>query len=225
VSPFRRSDGAIDAIPGHSAQTRVAGRALCSFRAARIVVMASAVLAAAIVVPATGDQVSPAAPPQRMASTVLKDMPALSALAPDAGPATEVIIRWTVSGPATVSSLMAARDVTSSRFDLVQRRTVSFSPVRERDPQLSPDDLVVIAVDAQGRELGWQRLKDPRLIRSEQPDDSGMLHGQVFYRAEADLIVWIPDRAAPAELRIYAPDWNGQEYVLRGLGSVPFSRP
>ena len=125
--------------------------------------------------PPAGAQGPASALPPRMASAVLADVPAFSARASDAGLATEVTIRWTVSGPATVMSSAAARDVASSQFDVVRRRTVRFSPVRERDPQLSPDDLVVIAVDAQGRELGWQRLTDPRLVRSEQPNAAGEL--------------------------------------------------
>jgi hypothetical protein len=163
-----------------------------------------------------------------MASAVMADVPAFSALAPDVGLATQVIVRWTVSGPAAAPapaiSSASTREVTSSRFDVIQRQTMNFSPVRERDLN-SLDDLVVIGVDAQGREMGWQRLKDPRLVRSDQPDAAGELHGQRFYRAEADLTVWIPEGPTPAALRIYTPDWDGHEYVLRGLGTVPFSRP
>ena len=39
--------------------------------------------------------------------------------------------------------------------------------VRERDPQWSEYELVVVALDAEGRETSWQKVRDPRVLRSE----------------------------------------------------------
>jgi hypothetical protein len=185
-----------------------------------LVALACAPMAAVPAVPAASPQTPAGTPPQRMAAAVMTGVPALATVAPAAAAGNEVTIRWTVGGPAAVASTLAARAVTSSTFAVVQRRPIVLEPVRERDPQLSPDDLVVIAVDAAGRELVWQHVMDPRLIRSEQPTASGELRGQLIYRAVADLTVWIPAGTTAVALRIYAPEWNGREYILRGLGTV-----
>ena len=54
-------------------------------------------------------------------------------------------------------------------------------------------ELVVVALDAEGRETSWQKVRDPRVLRSEQPGPTGELQGEIFYRAETELVVVVPD--------------------------------
>jgi hypothetical protein len=98
------------------------------------------------------------------------------------------------------------------------------APVRERDPQIGPDEIVVVAVDAQGREVGWHHLKDPRLVRSEQPGPGGLLSGQVLYRSETELVVRVPDGLGVAALRVYELQSSGREPILQGLGTIRLDR-
>jgi hypothetical protein len=49
--------------------------------------------------------------------------------------------------------------------------------VRERDPGLSGDRLVVIAEAGDGTVADWRIVPDPRVLRSEQPDAAGLLSG------------------------------------------------
>jgi len=86
---------------------------------------------------------------------------------------------------------------------------------QERDPQLSPDRLVVVSSDAAGRELDWRTVPDPRLIRGETADAQGRITSRRLLRAEANLLVDIPDRADIVLLRVYAPEWVNDAYVLR----------
>jgi hypothetical protein len=111
-----------------------------------------------------------------------------------------------------------------NRFEILKRGGIIGPPVRERDPQIGVDDLVIVAVDGQGREVGWQRVKDPRIVRSEQPGPGGLLNGQVFYRRETELVFRVPD-GVPVELvRVYDVEWNGREFMLRGIGTIPVPR-
>ena len=96
--------------------------------------------------------------------------------------------------------------------------------VRERDPQWSEHELVVVALDAEGRETSWQKVRDPRVLRSEQPGPTGELQGEIFYRAETELVVVVPD-AATASLHVYETRWNGSQFVLRPLGQIGVATP
>jgi hypothetical protein len=166
--------------------------------------------------------------PSRPAASV-KTLPTFAAIA-TAPRQTELTVRWAPAAPpagqpppggALLTSPPAPQ---SQRFEVLRRGAVNEAPVRERDPQVGPDDLVIVAVDAQGREVGWQRVKDPRIVRSEQPGPDGLLSGQVFYRSETELVVRVPDNVAVATLRVYDVQWNGSEFLLIGLGTIPAGR-
>lgn len=157
--------------------------------------------------------------PSRAAASV-RTLPTFAALT-TADRQTELTVRWVVAA-APAGALVVPRSVPEvNRFEILKRSAIVDPPVRERDPQIGPDELVIVAVDAQGREVGWQRLKDPRLVRSEQPGPGGLLSGQVFHRAETELVMRVPDGVAIATLRVYEAQWNGREFVLRGLGTIP----
>jgi hypothetical protein len=133
---------------------------------------------------------------------------------------TELIISWAVSAgtPGILTVPGAAREL--HQFQVRARTPVSDPPVRERDPQIAEDDLVIVALDPQGREIGWQHLKDPRIVRSEQPGPDGLLTGQVLHRSDAEFVVRMPDSLPAVSLRVYEPQWNGTEFMLRELGTV-----
>ncbi len=159
--------------------------------------------------------------PARTAASV-RTLPTFAAIT-TANRQTELTVRWIVAA-APAGALIAPRSLPEvNRFEVLRRGAVVDPPVRERDPQLGPDELVVVAIDAQGREVGWQKVKDPRLVRSEQPDASGLLSGQVFHRGETELVIRVPDGAAIAAVRVYEAQWNGREFVLRGLGTIPIT--
>lgn len=120
-----------------------------------------------------------AEPTWRSATSVLS-LPMFAASAPS-GAQTELTVRWVVP-PAPVGAAAGALPAVDA-FQIAKRAVVVDEPVRERDPQISADELVVVAVNAQGREVGWQHLKDPRVVRSEQPGPDGLLTGRVLHRS------------------------------------------
>jgi hypothetical protein len=80
--------------------------------------------------------------------------------------------------------------------------------------------LVVVAVDAAGTELGWLLVKDPRIIRAEEPTATGVLTGQILYRPSTEFPVSLPGGLPVAAIRIYQATWTGDGFVLESLGSV-----
>jgi hypothetical protein len=99
-------------------------------------------------------------------------------------------------------------------------RPVFDPPVRERNPQIGPDDIVVVALDAQGNEVSWQRIKDPRILRAEMPDAAGRLSGQTLYRTDTELTVTVPDDVMAVALDVYEPVETGGTLSLRALAHV-----
>jgi len=132
----------------------------------------------------------------------------------DASASQQVQLQWfAVNGPDRAA--VRAEDVR------VISRVRGEGPLpRERDPQLSADHLVVVSSDAAGREVDWRIVPDPRLIRAEFSDDQGRLTGRLLQRVEANLLVDIPDSPDIVRLRIYAPEWGGDGFVLRLIATA-----
>ncbi|MBI3490690.1 MAG: hypothetical protein HY047_02690 [Acidobacteria bacterium] len=129
----------------------------------------------------------------------------------DASDSQTIQLRWfAIEGAAQPAS-----DVT-----VLSRRRGTGPLPRERDPQLSADRLVVISVDATGRELDWRIVPDPRLVRAEFPDAQGRLSGRAFQRTEVNLLVDVPNDPDIVRLRIYAPQLTNDGFILNLLTTV-----
>jgi hypothetical protein len=160
---------------------------------------------------------------ERAAADLLASLPPAAAIA--AGdPLTQVHVRWQAAASPSGEPVRPADMIAVNRFDVVMRSELRGPLVRERDPQLSEDELVVVAADAAGREISWQKVRDPRLLRSEQPAPNGQLSGETFYRPEVELVMILPDPAT-ASLHIYQAHWTGEQFVLRQLGRVDVTTP
>jgi hypothetical protein len=91
---------------------------------------------------------------------------------------------------------------------------------KQRSAELSPTQVVVVALDAEGRMRWCGLVADPRLLRAEFPGPGGELSGQVLYRESAEFVVHYPDDDNVAEVRLYHPDWDGQKFSLELVGAV-----
>lgn len=160
-------------------------------------------------------------PPRRTAAA-LDAVPTVAAVA-GSGPATEITFAWTTAAAAAGDQpIPAAAFRPLNRFELLSRRRVAPAFVRERAPELSAERLVVVAVDARGREVAWQQVPDPRIIRAEAAGPTAALTGEVFYRPAAQLVVTLPDGLAAAVVRVFEARWNGTEYLLEPLAELPW---
>lgn len=108
-----------------------------------------------------------------------------------------------------------------SAFTLLGRQSASGTLPRQRNPELSDGQIVVVAEDAQGQVLDWQIVADPRVLRSEGPGPTGELTGQILRQASTELMIAIPDDPAIVWLRLYHPRWTGTKFNLDPLGSIP----
>ena len=91
---------------------------------------------------------------------------------------------------------------------------------KQRSAELSPTQVVVVALDSEGRMRWCGLVSDPRLLRAEVPGPDGELTGQVIYRESAEFVVSYPDDEAVTEVRLYHPDWDGQKFSLELVGAV-----
>jgi len=133
----------------------------------------------------------------------------------------EVKIRWDAYIGAPTPQVARGTEQPSNLFTLLERRRVPGSPPRQRNPELSSDQIVVVAVDAQGQEIDYHLIPDPRVLRAEHPGPTGELSGEVLHHAETELLIALPDDPAIRELRLYHPRWTGTAFVLDLLGRVP----
>jgi len=135
--------------------------------------------------------------------------------------ALEVRIRWDAYVGAPAPQVQPRSAQPSSLFTLLERRHVPGAPPRHRNPELSPDQILVVAVDQQGQEIFWNLIPDPRVLRSEGPGPSGEMRGEVLHHATAEFLITLPDDPVIAELRLYHPRWTGTDFALDLLGTVP----
>ena len=91
---------------------------------------------------------------------------------------------------------------------------------KQRSAELSPTQVVVVALDAEGRMRWCGLVTDPRLLRAEVADADGELTGQVLYKESAEFIIQYPDDESIKEIRLYHPDWDGQKFSLEPVGAV-----
>jgi hypothetical protein len=91
---------------------------------------------------------------------------------------------------------------------------------KQRSAELSSDQLMIVAVDSGGRLRWWGLVADPRIVRAEWPGENGELTGQVLYRESAEFVLQYPDDGSITELRLFHPDWDGESFSLKPLGSV-----
>ena len=92
---------------------------------------------------------------------------------------------------------------------------------RQRSVELSPNQILVVAVNAQKQVLWWNLQPDPRVFRAETSDDTGQLSGKTLYRHETEMLVSLPADAAISEVRFYHPVWDGVgNYSLKKIGNM-----
>jgi hypothetical protein len=106
-------------------------------------------------------------------------------------------------------------------FTLLTRRSLPGSLPRQRNPQVSAEQIIILAVTAEGTEIDGQLIPDPRILRAEQPSPEGELRGEVLHHVNTELLISIPDDPRIVELRLYKPTWTGTTFIWDRLGAIP----
>jgi hypothetical protein len=128
----------------------------------------------------------------------------------------QVRVQWTTA----VSDVAPPPGQRANPLRLLARRSVAGSLPRQRNPQMSADQIFVQAVDARGRVVDSHLIPDPRLVRAEFPGPAGELSGEVLHRVDPDFLITLPNSPNLAELRLFQPRWTGTEFVLEPIGSI-----
>lgn len=132
----------------------------------------------------------------------------------------EVRVRWDAYLGAPAPQVVPGTEQASNLFTLLERRRVPGSFPRQRNPELSSNHIVVVAVDAHGLEIHRQLIADPRILRVERPGPTGELRGIVLHHAKTELLITLPDDPAITELWLYHPRWTGRTFILDLLGTI-----
>lgn len=130
----------------------------------------------------------------------------------------EFRIKW--SGAPTPAAPNVRTPAAQPMPVLVAERRTQTVFRRQRRPEISANDLVVVAHDAMERELDWRSVPDPRIVRAELPNADGTLSGRIVQQADAELMIAVPDMPGLDHLALYSPHWTGSEYQLEAIGEV-----
>jgi hypothetical protein len=106
-------------------------------------------------------------------------------------------------------------------FAVIERRALTTGPARQRNPELSSDQVVVRTYDAGGRLVHTQLVPDPRVVRAEVAQPDGALSGERLNRTATELLLTVPDSPPPREIRLFHPRWTGTAFALEPLGVIP----
>lgn len=134
--------------------------------------------------------------------------------------AMEVRLNLGSSTDETISEPFKKQPPPMHRVTVTKHRRVPGPPPRQRHPELSSEQLVIVAFDAEGREITRVVIADPRLIRAETLGPSGELTSKIFYRESAEFTIVLPDDPNITTLKIYHPYWTGIEFVLKHIGET-----
>lgn len=136
----------------------------------------------------------------------------------------EIEAAWNADKPSVTMSagsgqqrLNPAGRVSSVSASRAQRGSLA----RQRALELSSEQLLVAAVDAQNELKWWTVIADPRILRAETSSPDGQLQGQIIYRASTEFVVNFPDDQDIKELRLYFPRWTGEVFALELVGTIP----
>lgn len=107
-----------------------------------------------------------------------------------------------------------------ARMEVRTQRLLPGPLPRERNPELSEDLLVIVAVNGRDEEVYRTSRIDPRLLRAETADESGRLSSARLYRESVDFWVAVPDEPDLAKVLFFHPEWTGAVFNLVPVGEV-----
>jgi hypothetical protein len=167
--------------------------------------------------------------------------PALFALSRPAGGATarsdegpaprsdahlEARVRWETRGDGARSGEpLTHPPLTGDRFVVVEIHRYPGERPRQRAPELSEEQVLVVGTDRRGTPRDGSLIPDPGLLRAEAPGPDGALTGETRRLAGTEFLVIMPADPEIVTLRFYRPRWTGALFALELLGTADFPAP
>ncbi len=103
----------------------------------------------------------------------------------------------------------------------ISHDTLSTDPApRQRKPELSEDQLLIVGLDKSGAEIMRSLILDPRIVRSESVDAAGHVSSTTLFQNQASFAVTFPNDDRLAIIEIYHPVWDGKQFTLQFQGDV-----
>lgn len=131
-------------------------------------------------------------------------------------------LRLTSPTPRAVdSSELIPQPPSSPSISVIDKKVAAAPVPKQRDARLSPDQIVVVAIDAHGREIYRASRHDPRIVRAEAGNDNGDLVLKKRYRQDVQFSVALPNDPRIREIRLFKPIWNGKSFQLESIGVTP----
>jgi hypothetical protein len=110
--------------------------------------------------------------------------------------ALQIRVRWLADRPA-VNPAQAV-----NRFQVLAIERVSPAPQRDRRPEVTSQNIVVVTHDTAGVERDWRIVQDPRVVRSESAS-ADVLRGETLYYMDTELLLVVPALPDIARVQFY----------------------
>lgn len=108
----------------------------------------------------------------------------------------------------------------NQRVSVIEQTPSAVSMPKQRDPQLSPNHVVVIAYDANDNEIYRLAQYDPRIVRAEAGADTTELDYQQRFRTDVQFPISLPSDPRIHKLTLYKPVWKGDGFSLEPIGDT-----
>jgi len=139
---------------------------------------------------------------------------------PQTGTVREIKVRMSIGAAAPESLRFLSFRPDTARMEVLARKTLPGTLQRERNPELSEDLVVIVAVNIRGEETYRVSRPDPRLLRAETADDTGLLSSTRLYRENVEFWVALPDDPDLDKILFFHPEWTGAVFNLVPVGEV-----
>ena len=108
----------------------------------------------------------------------------------------------------------------SSVVTIAARRVSDGHLAHHRSAELSPDELLVVAIDS-AHEVRWfSTVSDPRVMRAESPDEAGRLSGSLVMVPHSTALLMVPYHPEIVSVGLYHRSTSGDQSKIELVGSV-----
>ena len=132
----------------------------------------------------------------------------------------QIHLRFEPASHESPLQLLSKTRPSAHRISVIDQKVIRGTLPIQRNPQLSEDQLVIVALNAQGNEVTRLYHHDPRLIRAETADPDGKLTTENLYRESVEFVIALPRIPAIKSILILQPRWTGSEFQLDAIGKT-----
>jgi hypothetical protein len=133
----------------------------------------------------------------------------------------ELRLRWQNSSVSPDGSQNLLKEPGPGAVTLLTSAQKNGTLPQARSLELSPNQILAVALDKKRNLKWWLLLLDPRLVRAETPGSTGEVRGETYYLANVDFTLAFPNNPEISEIQLYHPRWTGNDFRLELLSTLP----